>query len=86
MPNRACEEVYILAKIQLLFDFTPLALYKTIFIHFFHKVILGQLYACTISFIASTRSVQTCVNVANIFQTLYSSPADSMSSQSCFLM
>jgi len=49
MPNPACEEVYISPKIQLLVDFTPLALYKTISIHFLHKLILGKWSSCTIT-------------------------------------
>ena len=49
MPNYACEEVCILEKIQLLVDFLPLAVYKTIAFHFFHKIILGELFSCTIT-------------------------------------
>ena len=38
-------------KIQLLVDFTPLALFKTISVNFFHRVILEKWSTCTITWL-----------------------------------
>jgi len=38
-------------KKLLLVEFLPMALYETISVNFFHKIMLGQLYACTITWL-----------------------------------
>ena len=48
MPNHGCEELYISAKIQLLVDFTPFALHKTISNHFLEIVTLVKWFTCII--------------------------------------
>ena len=51
IPNCACIGVYISVKKLLWVDFTSLALYKTIAIHFLEKVILGKSSTYTIKWL-----------------------------------